>query len=227
MILRAENLQKTYKDRQVVKNVSLTISSGEVCGLLGPNGAGKTTSFYMVVGFVHADGGKIFIDDTDVTEMPMYERARMGLGYLAQEPTIFRGLTVEENLLAVLERISAGNGRPEDMDKLRQLAQAMQKASLCGLGQSAPNPVVSTLRYFEAEYREHIEQKHCATGKCRSLAVYSINTAACKRCLLCQKNCPVGAISGDREKGFSIDAEKCIKCGRCFEVCKFNAVEKK
>jgi len=104
MKLRAENIQKTYKDRQVVKGVNLNISSGEVCGLLGPNGAGKTTSFYMMVGFVKADSGKIFIDDTDVTDLPMYERARMGLGYLAQEPTIFRGLTVEENLLAVLER---------------------------------------------------------------------------------------------------------------------------
>ncbi|HOX22350.1 MAG TPA: LPS export ABC transporter ATP-binding protein [Elusimicrobiales bacterium] len=104
MRLRAENIQKNYKDRRVVKGVNLNISSGEVCGLLGPNGAGKTTSFYMMVGFIQADGGKIFIDDTDVTELPMYERARMGLGYLAQEPTIFRGLTVEENLLAVLER---------------------------------------------------------------------------------------------------------------------------
>lgn len=121
MKLRAENLQKTYKDRQVVKSVSLTISSGEVCGLLGPNGAGKTTSFYMTVGFVQADGGKIYIDDTDVTNMPMYERARMGLGYLAQEPTIFRGLTVEENLLAVLERtMSSSEGQAK---KVRDLLE--------------------------------------------------------------------------------------------------------
>ena len=106
MQLRSEQIVKVYKDRMVVKGVDIHVRSGEIVGLLGPNGAGKTTSFYMMVGFIRPTSGRVFIDDNDVTALPMYERARHGLGYLAQEPTIFKGLTVEENLLAVLERIS-------------------------------------------------------------------------------------------------------------------------
>ncbi len=107
MELLGVDLKKAYKERLVVKGVSLKVNSGEIVGLLGPNGAGKTTSFYMIVGFIAASSGKVFIDGKDVTKLPMYERARCGLGYLAQEPTIFRGLTVEENLLAILERLEA------------------------------------------------------------------------------------------------------------------------
>ena len=105
MELRSEKIVKVYKDRMVVKGVDIHVKSGEIVGLLGPNGAGKTTSFYMMVGFIRPTSGKVFIDGDDVTALPMFERARHGLGYLAQEPTIFKGLTVEENLLAVLERI--------------------------------------------------------------------------------------------------------------------------
>ena len=106
MQLRSEKIVKVYKDRMVVKGVDIHVKSGEIVGLLGPNGAGKTTSFYILVGFIRPTEGRVFIDDDDVTSLPMYERARHGLGYLAQEPTIFKGLTVEENLLAILERIS-------------------------------------------------------------------------------------------------------------------------
>ncbi|HPY41981.1 MAG TPA: LPS export ABC transporter ATP-binding protein [Thiolinea sp.] len=102
-ILRAEHLQKSYKKRQILKDVSLAVHSAEVVGLLGPNGAGKTTSFYMIVGLVGADSGKIFINDLDITQAPMHERARAGLGYLAQEASVFRKLTVAQNILAVLE----------------------------------------------------------------------------------------------------------------------------
>ncbi|MGN1058150.1 MAG: LPS export ABC transporter ATP-binding protein [Candidatus Avelusimicrobium sp.] len=105
MQLRSEQIVKVYKDRMVVKGVDIHVKSGEIVGLLGPNGAGKTTSFYMLVGFIRPTRGHVFIDGDDVTKLPMFERARHGLGYLAQEPTIFKGLTVEENLLAVLERI--------------------------------------------------------------------------------------------------------------------------
>ncbi|ACC98143.1 Leucine/isoleucine/valine porter [Elusimicrobium minutum Pei191] len=105
MQLRSKAIEKVYKQRRVVKGVDINVKSGEIVGLLGPNGAGKTTSFYMLVGFIEPTAGQVFIDDTDVTQLPMFERARHGLGYLAQEPTIFKGLTVEENLLAVLERI--------------------------------------------------------------------------------------------------------------------------
>lgn len=106
MELKSSNIEKSYKERRVVKGVDITVKSGEIVGLLGPNGAGKTTTFYMLVGFIKPSGGKVFIDGKDVTALPMYERARYGLGYLAQEPTIFRGLSVEENLLAILERIN-------------------------------------------------------------------------------------------------------------------------
>ena len=105
MELRSEQIVKVYKDRMVVKGVDIHVKSGEIVGLLGPNGAGKTTSFYMMVGFISPTKGRVFIDGDDVTKLPMYERARHGLGYLAQEPTLFKGLTGEENLRAVVERI--------------------------------------------------------------------------------------------------------------------------
>ena len=101
--LSAKNLVKAYKSRTVVDDVSFDVNSGEVVGLLGPNGAGKTTSFYMVVGLVKADSGKIFLDEHDITRLPMHARAQKGLGYLPQEASVFRKLSVEDNILAVLE----------------------------------------------------------------------------------------------------------------------------
>jgi lipopolysaccharide export system ATP-binding protein len=103
--LRTEELTKAYGGRTVVRGVSLDVSSGEVVGLLGPNGAGKTTTFYMTVGLTSPDRGRVFLDDLDVTDDPMYVRARKGIGYLPQEPSIFRGLTVEQNILAILETL--------------------------------------------------------------------------------------------------------------------------
>ena len=105
MRLEARNLVKIYKGRRVVNNVSMSMGTGEIVGLLGPNGAGKTTSFYMMVGLVKPDDGHVFLDNADITHKPMYLRARMGLGYLAQEPSIFRRLTVAENVLLVMEMI--------------------------------------------------------------------------------------------------------------------------
>jgi len=104
-MLKAINLKKKYQDRTVVKEVSLEIERGEIVGLLGPNGAGKTTIFYSIMGIIEINGGKVFLDDMELTPLPLYKRARMGIGYLAQEPSIFRGLTVEENIDAVLEFI--------------------------------------------------------------------------------------------------------------------------
>jgi lipopolysaccharide export system ATP-binding protein len=102
-LLKAENLAKRYRSRQVVKNVSISIQNGEVVGLLGPNGAGKTTSFYMILGLVPNDGGLVWFDNQNITLMPMHERARLGIGYLPQEPSVFRKLTVAENVMAILE----------------------------------------------------------------------------------------------------------------------------
>jgi len=103
MILRAENIVKKYRKRTVVKGVSFEVNQGEIVGLLGPNGAGKTTSFYMIVGLIQPLSGKIFIDDEDITKEPMYKRAKKGIGYLAQEASVFRSLSIEDNLKAVLE----------------------------------------------------------------------------------------------------------------------------
>ena len=102
-ILTAKNLEKSYKGRKVVNNISLEVRRGEIIGLLGPNGAGKTTSFYMIVGLVKADGGDIFLNDKNLTSLPMYQRAGLGISYLPQENSIFRGMTVEENIFCVLE----------------------------------------------------------------------------------------------------------------------------
>lgn len=103
MILRAENLVKKYKKRTVVNHISVEVSQGEIVGLLGPNGAGKTTTFYMIVGLIKPNDGDIYLEDENITELPMYRRAKKGIGYLAQEASVFRKLTVEENLMAVLE----------------------------------------------------------------------------------------------------------------------------
>ena len=103
MQLRAENLIKKYKSRTVVKGISVKVDQGEIVGLLGPNGAGKTTSFYMTVGLIKPNSGHIYLDDQDITDLPMYKRSKLGIGYLAQEASVFRKLTVEENILAVLE----------------------------------------------------------------------------------------------------------------------------
>ncbi len=115
MILKTVNLVKRFGQRTVVKNVSIEISTGEIVGLLGPNGAGKTTTFYMITGFLRPNGGKIYLNEIDITNMPIHKRARLGIGYLPQEPSIFRKLTVEENLLAVLQFLPMSNKERETM----------------------------------------------------------------------------------------------------------------
>lgn len=119
MVLRAENLIKKYKKRIVVNNVSVQVEQGEIVGLLGPNGAGKTTTFYMTVGLIKPNEGKIFLDQQDITNLPMYQRAKLGIGYLAQEASVFRKLSVEENIMAPLEMGSmAKTQRKEKVDQL-------------------------------------------------------------------------------------------------------------
>ncbi|MEI7576277.1 MAG: LPS export ABC transporter ATP-binding protein [Armatimonadota bacterium] len=123
MKITAENLQKRYKGRTVVRGVTFSVSTGEIVGLLGPNGAGKTTSFYMTVGLVKPNGGKVSLDDKDITKWPMYKRARSGVGYLPQETSVFRKLSVRDNLLLVLEL--AGKSRKEQQDKVKELADEL------------------------------------------------------------------------------------------------------
>jgi lipopolysaccharide export system ATP-binding protein len=121
MILRADNLIKKYKARTVVNNVSVRVEQGEIVGLLGPNGAGKTTSFYMIVGLIKPNSGEIFLDDENITELPMYRRAKKGIGYLAQEASVFRTLSVEENILAVLEMRDIS--KKEQKEKMESLLE--------------------------------------------------------------------------------------------------------
>lgn len=121
MILRAENLMKKYKKRTVVNNVSVEVRQGEIVGLLGPNGAGKTTSFYMIVGLIKPNEGKIILDSEEITQLPMYQRARRGLGYLAQEASVFRKLSVEENIMAPLEMTTMSAS--ERKNKVEQLLE--------------------------------------------------------------------------------------------------------
>ncbi len=119
MKLRATQLMKSYSGRKVVKDVSLEVNQGEIVGLLGPNGAGKTTSFYMIVGLIRPNGGQIFIDDTNITAFPMYKRAQIGIGYLAQEASVFRKLSVEDNILSVLQLTTLS--KKEQQDKVEVL----------------------------------------------------------------------------------------------------------
>lgn len=130
-------------------------------------------------------------------------------------------------LLEILDKITKGKGTLEDLDRLELLCHSIKNASLCGLGQTAPNPVLSTLRYFRDEYVAHVVDKKCPAGVCKALTSYEIEADKCKGCSACSRKCPVGAISGEIKKPFVIDKEKCIKCGVCMETCKFGAVVKK
>lgn len=127
-LIRTEGLEKVYNQRKVVNGVDLNVNAGEIVGLLGPNGAGKTTSFYMTVGLVKPSAGRVFFKGHDVTDLPMYLRARMGMGYLAQEPSIFRRLTVEQNVMAILETLPLK--RPERLKRLKFLLDELKISSL-------------------------------------------------------------------------------------------------
>lgn len=176
------------------------------------------------LGSIMGSGGMIIMDEDDC----LVDIAKFYLGFCVEEscgkcsPCRIGGT----QMLKVLERITEGKGRIEDLAMLKRIAFAMQKASLCALGQTAANPVLSTIRYFEAEYKEHILNKKCPSHKCSKLASYTIIQEKCKKCGLCQKQCPAGAIPGSREEGYTIKQDKCVKCGQCFEACKFKAILK-
>ncbi|MEG0178343.1 MAG: NADH-ubiquinone oxidoreductase-F iron-sulfur binding region domain-containing protein, partial [Oscillospiraceae bacterium] len=131
-----------------------------------------------------------------------------------------------KRLLELLEKITSGKGTMADIDKIEELAVFIKANSLCGLGQTAPNPVLSTLRYFREEYEEHIKNKRCPAGVCKALLNYKIDPVKCKGCTICARTCPAGAISGTVKNAHKIDTTKCVKCGACIEKCKFGAISK-
>lgn len=132
-----------------------------------------------------------------------------------------------KRMYEILERITEGKGEEGDIEKLEILAKNIKAAALCGLGQTAPNPILSTLRYFRDEYIEHVRDKKCSAGVCKSLMHFEIDAEKCKCCGICAKQCPVGAISGEKKVPYVIDQNKCIKCGVCVEKCPFKVISKK
>ena len=179
----------------------------------------------IAIGSMMGSGGLIVMDETTC----MVDIAKFFLEFTVDEScgkcTPCRVGT--KRLLEILNKITSGNGTLEDIDKMEELCYYIKENSLCGLGQTAPNPVLSTLKYYRDEYEAHVVEHRCPAGACKALTNYSIIADKCKGCTLCARNCPVGAISGSVKQPHVIDTTKCIKCGVCMEKCKFGAVVRK
>ena len=173
-------------------------------------------------GAIMGSGGMVVMDETTC----MVDMARFFIDFTCKESC---GKCIHcrlgtKRMLEILTRITEGKGEDGDIEKLESLALTIKSSALCGLGQTAPNPVLTTLRYFRNEYEDHIYKKKCTAHQCKALVSYSIDKDKCKGCTLCAKNCPVGAIEGSVKNPHVIDTEKCIKCGKCASVCHFGAV---
>ena len=179
----------------------------------------------LAIGAMMGSGGMIIMDDTTC----MVDIAKFFLEFTVDEScgkcTPCRVGT--RRLLEILNKITSGNGTLEDIDRLEKLCYYLKENSLCALGQTAPNPVLSTLKYFRDEYIAHVTEKRCPAGVCKALTNYHIDPDKCRGCTLCARNCPVGAITGTVKQPHVIDTKKCIKCGACMEKCKFGAIEKR
>jgi NADP-reducing hydrogenase subunit HndC len=174
------------------------------------------------LGTIMGSGGMIIVDE----DTCMVDLAKFFLEFV-QEESCGKCAPCRigtKRMLEIMERIVEGNGKEGDIELLEELSQGIKSSALCGLGQTAPNPVLSTLRHFREEYIAHIKDKRCPAGACQALVTYYIDARACKGCGLCSKNCPAGAISGEKKKPHVIDAGKCIKCGTCKDKCKFNSI---
>ena len=177
------------------------------------------------IGSMMGSGGLIILDE----DTCMVDLAKFYLEFTADEScgkcTPCRIGT--KRLLQLLTKITEGKGEPDDITKIQELADHMRQSSLCALGQTAPNPILTTLRFFREEYDEHIEKKICRAGVCKALFTYYIDPVKCRGCTLCARNCPVQAITGAVKQPHVIDTAKCVKCGLCIANCKFDAIERK
>jgi NADH-quinone oxidoreductase subunit F len=174
-------------------------------------------------GAIMGSGGMVVMDDSTC----MVDVARYFLTFIQSEScgkcTFCRIGT--KRMLEILTRITTGNGEEKDIAELEELAAKIRVSSLCGLGQTAPNPVLTTLRYFRSEYDDHIRNKRCAAKKCKALIRFDVIAETCTGCMLCAKVCPTKAARGERKKLHSIDQAACIQCGLCYEACRFDAIE--
>ena len=178
----------------------------------------------IALGSMMGSGGLIVMDE----DTCMVDIAKFFLEFTVEEScgkcTPCRVGT--KRMLEMLEKITDGKGTLEDIDRLEELAYYIKENSLCGLGQTAPNPVLATLKFFRDEYVAHVVDKRCPAGVCKKLLNFSIDPEKCKGCTLCARKCPVGAISGTVKNPHTIDTTKCIKCGACMDNCKFGAISK-
>jgi NADP-reducing hydrogenase subunit HndC len=197
----------------------------------GPSGGMLTEAFLdtpidydnlLAAGSMMGSGGMIVMDEDDC----MVAIAKFYLGFTVEEscgkcaPCRIGNKRLHE----ILEKITEGKGESKDLDRLYMLSNVIKDASLCGLGQTSPNPVLSSLKYFKHEYDAHVKENRCPAGQCKALVRYEVIEDKCTGCTLCFRNCPVGAITGEKREVHFIDQSLCIKCGVCFDKCKFGAI---
>jgi NADH:ubiquinone oxidoreductase subunit F (NADH-binding)/Pyruvate/2-oxoacid:ferredoxin oxidoreductase delta subunit len=223
--------------REVVEHIGGGVAGGKALKAVqtgGPAGGcipakwldlGIDYDTLMKAGSIMGSGGMIVLDTDDC----MVDVALFFMKF-SQDESCGKCTPCREGttrMVEILERITTGDSTAEDLEKLERLGRLMKKASLCGLGRAAPNPVLSTLEHYRDEYLAHVERKSCPARRCTALVHYEIDPEKCVGCTVCARNCPVVCISGTRREPHEIDQTRCIKCGRCFEVCRFDAVLRK